>query len=213
MNSRIVKSLLLLSLMSVLMIFIKIIFVTKYQGFFLIWNLFLAWIPLFLANLAQKNIASNRLLSCLYIGVWLLFFPNSTYIITDLIHLGVFPDKNLWFDALIIFSTAFSGLLIGLYSLHLIHGVFKLMFTSLQSWFLLFISILASGYGLFLGRFIRFNSWDILTHPVSLFKTSILELNNPLAIQITLAFTFFVSWIYLAFYFLNHTNREPVKSI
>jgi len=172
-------------------------------GIFLIWNLFLAWLPLGLAYLVgdmwrQRYIGRRGVI--VGVGIWLLFFPNAPYLITDLIHLKAAPDHLIWYDALMSFSFALSGLLTGLYSLLKVHRLVEKIWNSLIAWVTVSGSLVLSSYGVYLGRFGRWNSWDIVTHPFSLVRYSVSNLHDPLAIKLTVAFSFAMLEIYGAFW-------------
>lgn len=134
---------------------------------FLIWNLFLAMIPYVLSSSIQSTKPTGAYLfgTCL---LWLLFLPNALYIITDLKHLRVRPPIPEWFDCLLLFSFSTLALLFGLISFYQMHQVFKKHLPAfIQPIILMSISFLA-GFGVYLGREERWNSWDLFTHPLGL---------------------------------------------
>lgn len=149
---------------------------------FLIWNLFLALIPLILSSYIKvmfnsKNYNSYVLLSLGF--VWLLFFPNAPYILTDFIHLSYGSKAYLWLDILTISWFAISAFLAAIISLN---DIFKLLETKFSTkWasiHLFFISIL-TGFGIYLGRFLRFNSWDLIQNPFHLIEEISMRLVFP----------------------------------
>jgi uncharacterized membrane protein len=178
---------------------------------FLAWNLFLAWLPLIFALLASEKYqhasASNWHFVSLA-GAWLLFFPNAPYIFTDLIHLTASFYVHFWVDLTLILLCAFTGLVLGFVSLYLMQSVVARLFGRPASW--LFITAVAalSGFGIYLGRFLRFNSWDVVFRPRQVYHGIGHWVANPLANANSLAFpilfgTFlFVS--YLMLYALTH---------
>lgn len=193
----------LLSSVSIVMVIGRVAGVENLGGIFLIWNLFLAWLPLGLAYLVgdmwrQRYIGRRGVI--VGVGIWLLFFPNAPYLITDLIHLKAAPDHLIWYDALMSFSFALSGLLTGLYSLLKVHRLVEKIWNSLIAWVTVSGSLVLSSYGVYLGRFGRWNSWDIVTHPFSLVRYSVSNLHDPLAIKLTIAFSFAMLVIYGAFW-------------
>ena len=193
----------LVSCVSIVMIIGRVAAVENLGGIFLIWNLFLAWLPLGLAYLVgdmwrQRYIGRRGVI--VGVGIWLLFFPNAPYLITDLIHLKAAPDHLIWYDALMSFSFALSGLLTGLYSLLKVHRLVEKIWNSLIAWVTVSGSLVLSSYGVYLGRFGRWNSWDIVTHPFSLVRYSVSNLHDPLAIKLTIAFSFAMLVIYGAFW-------------
>jgi uncharacterized membrane protein len=138
---------------------------------FLGWNLVLAWIPYILALIASSMHRFNY--SSIKIGLvaatWLLFLPNAPYIVTDLLHLKPKPPIPMWFDVILIFSAAWVGLLLAFLSIREIHKILEARIESKMRIHVLMLSILAlTGYGVWLGRFHRWNSWDIISRPDSL---------------------------------------------
>ena len=178
---------------------------------FLVWNLFLAWLPLLFALLASENYqtasAHNWRFASLA-GAWLLFFPNSPYIFTDLIHLTTRYYGHIWVDLMLVLLCALTGLVLGFVSLYLMQSVVERMFGRPASW--LFIAVVAalSGFGIYLGRFLRFNSWDVLFRPAQLYRGIGNWVADPLADRNSLAFTLlfatFVFIAYLMLYALTH---------
>src|SRR5215212_3141333 len=101
---------------------------------FLVWNLFLAWIPLVLAAVAYAR--SRRGLGSLTAALlvaWLMFFPNAPYLLTDFIHLAQGPAP-LWYDALMLSAFAWTGLLLGFASLYLVQMILRGTFGAVVSW-------------------------------------------------------------------------------
>jgi uncharacterized membrane protein len=138
---------------------------------FLLWNLFLACVPLLASTLlrnARHRNAPEALQLCL-VGVWLLFLPNAPYILTDLVHLNSDGSKQYWYDLGMLLSCAGTGLLLGYSSLFQVHKLLEERFGTRFGWTAAAVALLASGYGVYLGRIQRWNSWDIITSPRDLF--------------------------------------------
>ncbi len=157
---------------------------------FLVWNLFLASLPyLFSQILKQLNSTnSSKLVQFGTFSLWLLFLPNSPYIITDLIHLQNKNASLLWLDMLIVFVYAINGLLLGLFSMIDIYQVLKSKYNAKNAnFFMIYLSLLC-GYGVYLGRFLRFNSWDLFTKPHILVYNIIHSLTNYNVWAMTFAF-------------------------
>src|SRR5882762_11516266 len=139
---------------------------------FLIWNLFLAWLPLVFALFAADHfrLSGRNWRFIVAAAAWLLFFPNAPYFFTDVIHLnrGYFP--HFWIDMVLILSCALTGLVLGFLSLYLMHSLVRRIIGPWRSW--LFIAAVTglSGIGICLGRFLRFNSWDVVIKPVKLYE-------------------------------------------
>lgn len=169
----------------------------------LTWNLFLAWFPLGVVLVLRDLRASgfrNRWLFLSTLLLWLICFPNAPYIITDLSHIKDVDRPLIWFDTMTLFLFAFTGLLIGLYSILLVHRMLKPALASWQIWGLLVISQFLSGFGIYLGRVGRWNSWDVLTNPASLALAIARSYQDHLSIKLTLAYGFVLIVLYLAFY-------------
>jgi uncharacterized membrane protein len=170
---------------------------------FLVWNLFLAWVPLgfaFIAEVGWRAHWSRRRLLLPLFG-WLLFFPNSPYIVTDMIHLRQSDVSPLWFDALILFSMGLAGLLVGFVSLRMVQLIVSASFHRAWGWVVSLGVLALSGFGIYLGRFARYNSWDILSSPRSLLydvqSVAFDPISNQRAIAISAVFTGFLIVAYL----------------
>ncbi|WP_226975780.1 DUF1361 domain-containing protein [Zobellia nedashkovskayae] len=139
---------------------------------FLLWNLFLALIPLFLSKqfLFNVQVGKSKTLRVIILLLWVLFLPNSPYIITDFVHLDS-ARPTFWLDLLLFFVFSLNGLILGVLSMMDVFSYLrKRNHPVLANGILLFVSLL-SGYGVFLGRFLRFNSWDIVTKPLVLIQS------------------------------------------
>lgn len=138
--------------------------------FFLVWNLFLAAIPYFITrNLIRtpKWIESGTRFWFAAI-CWLLFVPNAFYLLTDLFHLRERPEVPLWFDLVLIFSYAWNGLLLGILSVRQMEQVVCAKFNLRNESFFLLPVMFLNALGIFIGRYLRYNSWDVLTNPFDL---------------------------------------------
>lgn len=133
---------------------------TEYIGF--VWNLILALLPYFFAGFVVLKTGMIRYLSLI---LWFIFFPNSLYIWTDFVHLGEFPDM-LHFDIVYISVMAIAWLVCGLASLEIMHHFWKERFHSKIAWALVSVSFIFWIYGVYIGRFLRLNSWDLIDSPI-----------------------------------------------
>jgi len=138
----------------------------------MLWNLFLAWLPL-LGALAAYNLAGRHGRSgWLAIGscalLWLLFFPNAPYILTDIGNLMTRYPVPLWYDVLLEVAFAWTGTLLGLVSLYLMQSLVRRARGAGAGWVFALAVLLMGSFGVWLGRFLRFNSWDVFVNPVDL---------------------------------------------
>jgi uncharacterized membrane protein len=155
---------------------------------FMLWNLFLAAIPLGCALVLTK--VRHWAPGLALIAGWLLFFPNAPYVLTDLLHLRPRPGLPLWFDLLVLMSFALVSLWLGFQSLRLAqHWVAERTGAAL-AWGFVMGSLLLSGFGIYLGRFLRWNSWDIVSRPDALLADIFARFADPLAHVKTWTVTF-----------------------
>ncbi|QWX84370.1 DUF1361 domain-containing protein [Cellulophaga sp. HaHaR_3_176] len=169
-SNQIYRKLIYGTIFGISLLLIRVIYTQTILFTFLAWNLFLAIIPLAISTyiICSEKIKSSKILITLLFILWLLFIPNSAYIFTDLIH--VENDYGIkWFDFILIFVFAINGLVYGILSMLDMFYVFTQRFSIKTTHFFLFSISFLSGFGIFLGRFLRFNSWDILTRPNTLF--------------------------------------------
>ncbi len=183
---------------------------------FLVWNLFLAWIPFVAAVVAW--IASRKRLTFFIVMpvctvVWLIFFPNAPYLLTDFQHLA-YPGGQgpLWYDVLEMVWFASTGLLLGIASLYLMQEIITRTFTRLIGWvFAVGVTILSS-IGVYLGRFSRFNSWDLLQDPLPVAKDMAGLVRDPFAnlpsYVFLILFTLLFLFIYVAVHLFGSATRE-----
>lgn len=210
--SKVTQSFFILTILCFILLIIRTHRTDFYLGVGLLWNLFLAWIPLLFALVARR-LKGKRYTSLFFAGFWLLFFPNAPYIITDLVHLKNLNQDLWWYDSLGVFMTAFTGLLIGIYSIQIVHNLLNSFYSKAVAWLLIFGCMLLSGFGIYLGRFSRLNSWDIISNPLHLVKICLRDLQNPLAIKTTILFGFVLSVVYIAYYTLFSTEHELEKNV
>jgi uncharacterized membrane protein len=173
----------------------------QYSGFpvylFLVWNLILAWAPLAAAWMVLRL---PGLLPRLAAGaLWLLFLPNAPYILTDLLHLGGAPGAPLWFDLLLLLVYAMTGLLLGFVSLAMLHSAVASRFGPAAGWCFATVSLALSSYGVYVGRFLRWNSWDLLLRPGAVLGETAGLLGDPRPWFFSLAFAGLLVASYTAF--------------
>ncbi|MGH1364061.1 MAG: DUF1361 domain-containing protein [Calditrichia bacterium] len=181
---------------------------------FFVWNLFLAAIPLLFSSMLialESKTRSRIILGGLFVG-WLLFFPNAPYILTDLFHLRKRVNIPLWYDLILITSFAWNGLFLGFLSLKQIQIFVQKRIGVITGWICVIGSLGLSSFGIYLGRYLRWNSWDVLSQPEGLFFDIADRLLNPGAhpktFGVTILFTAFLLIVYLTFNVLMKPDRE-----
>ncbi|MFL9845155.1 DUF1361 domain-containing protein [Flavobacterium rhizosphaerae] len=180
-SSKVVKAsypVLLLSAFSIGLLLVRVKLTQSMFFLFLIWNLFLAYLPYVfsLAIVHSKTIRQNNYYLYAALIAWLLVLPNAPYLITDFVHLYRDTAVPVWFDVLLLTSFTLSGLLIWLTSMRHIFKVLLHKFSAKSVHLLTAVICLLCGFGLYLGRFLRYNSWDVLHRPTALFKDILLSL-------------------------------------
>jgi uncharacterized membrane protein len=198
-------------LVAVLVAF-RIAYSQSFEDVPFLWNLFLAWIPFALALLLyDRHRRGARLVQLLALGLlWLLFFPNAPYIVTDFRYLTDLTGKTFWFEGLLIGTAAATGLLLGFMSLYLIQAIVRRVAGTRYAWLFVFVALALSSVGVYLGRVLRWNSWDVFVRPGSLLAELARVLVDPFAhprpIAMTILFTSFLLASYAIFYSLARTS-------
>jgi uncharacterized membrane protein len=180
----------------------------------LVWNLFLAWIPFMLAYFAHAvswRRTTLYLVMPLVAFLWLIFFPNAPYMLTDLQDLARrATDAPLWYDVIIVGWSSWTGMLLGVISLYLMQDIIARSFGRVAGWIFVFVISGLSSFAIYLGRFVRLNSWDILQDPAETAQEVLGIIVDPsmrLAAFILL-YTFFFLFIFLLLYSFSHMLRE-----
>lgn len=205
------------TLISLVLFRVRTILSGSIEYAFLVWNLFLAWIPLGSAYLISMS--ADRRRSTLMVSLpavlllWLVFFPNAPYILTDLQHLGV-PRSGipLWFDTLLLIWFAWTGLSLGLVALFLMHGMIRREFGRLVGWFFVMVVGFLSGLGIYIGRFLRWNSWDLLLDPLVRISDFMYYASHPSMRSILFIGTFstFFLFSYISLYTFGFLVQEQI---
>ena len=158
---------------------------------FLVWNLFLAAVPavaaLLLVHASERRTAG--VIQGFWFLLWLAFLPNAPYIVTDFVHLTPRPPVPLWFDIALLGSCAATGLLLGYVSVADVHGVVTKRHGRATGWSVAIVALLLSGFGVYVGRFLRWNSWDVVAKPGTIFGDIASRIADPFAHRQTIAVT------------------------
>ncbi len=182
----------------------------------LIWNLFLAWIPFILAYVAHA-VSWRRIWLYLVIPfvafLWLIFFPNAPYMLTDLQDLArTTTDAPLWYDVIIVVWCSWTAMMLGVVSLYLMQDIVLRMFGRFLGWTFVFVISGLSSFGMYIGRFVRLNSWDILQNPAETAMNIlglVIDPSRRLA-AFTFLYTFFFLFVYLLLYSFGHLLQEQM---
>ena len=133
----------------------------------------------------------------------MIFFPNAPYLMTDFLHLEDRPPIPLWYDILLIVSFAWSGLFLAIGSLRTMQLLIKKYLGRVTGWLFVIVAMGLSGLGIYLGRFERWNSWDLILQPRQILhdlKTYMAAPTDNLRFfAFTLLFTSFLLICYLTF--------------
>ena len=194
------QMLLLCSLFSVGLILFRIIYTGHLLFVFLVWNLFLAYVPYAISKRITFRPVKRRWRFLLAVFIWLLFIPNSFYILTDLFHLDMNETVPLWYDLALLLSFAWSGLLFGIVSVRQMEKLFEVnVNVKLELFFIVPIMAL-NGLGVYVGRYLRFNSWDVITNPFQLINDIIYLFIHPIRNRfdwsMIICYTVFLTLIY-----------------
>lgn len=211
-----VRALLISNGVSLLLFAMRVWGGDSFRYWFLFWNLILAWVPLLLAYWLKLRLSYARWKSPASIGLtvlWLAFLPNSFYIVSDLIHVHLTGEVNILFDVVLFASTIFNGYVFGYISLYMVHRelIKRLPFSSAHK--IIAGIILICSFSIYLGRYLRWNTWDILVHPVGiLFDVSDRFINpaaHPQTFVTTATFFLLIGSIYLVIYeFLSYLRSQ-----
>ena len=155
----------------------RVLWTWKLHYTFLVWNLALAAMPLPFSTLFKYT--THRALSVTAFSLWLLFFPNAPYIITDFIHLTNHTSAPIWFDILVLTSASATGLLSAYISLTQIHDRLLAAHRPTFAWTVTLLTPFAAGFGIYLGRYLRWRSIDIFQNPLELITDIAERFLNP----------------------------------
>lgn len=197
-----IQAILVLSFFSVGLSLYRIWITGTDRYWFLMWNLFLAWLPLvfawFLYQRAPKGLTWSWE-NLAWATLWLLFLPNAFYLLSDFVHLKDTGEVGIMYDVVLLASYSCAGLVLGFTSLYMVHVRMLQRFGRRAHLFVL-VALLLSGFAIYLGRYLRWNSWDIITNPFALLFDVSDQIVNPaehvVTFTTTLLFFTFLSVLY-----------------
>lgn len=170
-------------------------------------NIVLAWIPFILSIVAYVVfLRANLQASVPMVGIliiWFVFFPNSIYLITEVHHFQDETTVPLWFDTIAILLIVTTGILVGIHSLAIIHLFIRVYAPAEGSWIFLIAYVYLATFGIFLGRYLRFNSWDVIKRPWRLFSEIRTSLDTNEERRNMLLFTTLFTLFIVGFYYFD----------
>ncbi len=180
---------------STAMLVIRVFYTGKITFISLEWNLFLAFIPYFISQwlTGKPSVINNKWMFATVFCTWLVFIPNSFYILTDLFHLQENNNTPLWFDLLLILSFAWNGLVAGILSVRHIEKIVIILWRYKHELLFLYPVMLLNALGIFIGRYLRYNSWDVITNPFHLMMDIFDLLTHPVLYRNAWGMIFFYS--------------------
>lgn len=184
-------------------------------------NLALAWIPIICAGLALPLFLNSTIkggagmgVSIALLFIWFIFFPNSTYLVTEFHHLRDDAHETpFWFDTIVILSLALCGLMLGSFSLLLVHQMLQFYIPGAYAWIIFIIYVFLSNIGIYIGRFLRFNSWDIFTNPRGLGSNLLAIFRDKEKARNLWLFAILFTVFIMTFYLFLYSAVNPVASI
>jgi uncharacterized membrane protein len=212
---RLVGTLLISSGVSLLLLAVRVFSADSNRYGFLPFNLALAWLPLLFGWVLCRRLLRHRWqepINVVLTLLWLGFLPNSFYLVSDLIHLQPTGEISQLFDVVLFVSFVWNGFLLGLISLFMVHGQLRRRVGKAYAYRMVMGVLLLCSYAIYLGRYLRWNSWDTLVNPLGLiFDVSDAFLHpgsHHQAFSVTIMFFFLLMSIYAVTYELINISRR-----
>ena len=207
--SKLTVYLVLLSLLGSFLIVVRGNVFAQTGIIYLIWNLFLAWIPYIISSCWIKKETPTRIFIPLFI-LWLIFFPNAPYIVTDIIHITMSAPGLLWYNSLIFFLFGWVGLMLGMISLFHIHTWVQTHTAKWKSEITVLGICLLTSFGIYIGRVERLNSWDLFFRPLETFRTFHTTWTHNNTVMFIAVYTIFIYAIYktVRILLINQNNSK-----
>lgn len=214
-----IHALVVSNLVSVVLFVLRITVTQTFGYWFLFWNLFLAWLPVLFAWLLMRALRTRvwpQPLPVFLTLLWLGFLPNSFYLMSDLIHLHSTGDIGVLYDAVFMLSFIWNGLVAGFLSMYWVHREIVRRHTVLVGAAIMAGVVLLTSFAIYLGRSLRWNTWDVLVNPAGiLFDVServINPLDHPQALMTTVTFFMLIgSMYYVIWAFVGALTQKPNK--
>ena len=202
--------LMFMSVFSLLLSVFRVLYTSEIYFLFMIWNLFLAFVPWFLISIIYVNELRRRWAIVLITVVWIAFFPNAPYILTDLIHLGRDKSAPVWYDLILLLSYGFTGLIYGFSGLEMFEKLISKRAGTVRRAVIIVSLIYVSCFGVYIGRFLRWNSWDLLLNLDDVFKDVVQLIGSPVSNIGTWIFTFLFGTMLTLLYY-GYRDRGSIE--
>ena len=191
-----------LSVYAVILVLFRVYYTNSIFYGFMLWNLILAFIPFLITEILPLQ---NKNLLWLLFPVWLLFLPNAPYLLTDIFHLKQGTAMPMWYDLLLLVTFSINGLFLYFSSLKRMFELIWINYSVKTATFLIYFAIFLSSFGVYLGRYLRWNSWEIVQEPYALFQDIFNRIANPHEHPGTWGITIGYSILFgMLFWFLNN---------
>lgn len=185
---------------------------------YLSWNLLLAWLALLIALWLERTLHRSLWSSwyALFLTLlWLVFLPNTFYMITDFIHIQEMSRVDLLYNVVMFSSFIFNGVIIGFLSVYVVHAELAKRLSSRAAFLIVETVLLLCSFAIYIGRELRWNTWDIVANPSSLlFDVSDRVINareHPGAFSTTASFFVLLSTVYIMMWYMVRTARQSAS--
>lgn len=199
---------------TVMLLAFRIVYSRNLDYIFYVWNLFLAIVPLMLSRKLLSHDQLERRTYLLLLA-WIVFLPNAPYVVTDLFHYKERWPVPKWYDLLLVTSASWNGLMAGFISVMQAEKFFSKIVSGRKTQIIVLIVFLLCGYGIYIGRFLRYNSWDIITDPLELITNSAKHILLPFEYLVvwkfTILFSAMLSIIYYTLKQFSFIEKHPAK--
>ena len=185
------------------------------EFFYLNWNLFLAWVPLLLTLWLTRVLRTNLWSSWPALTItllWVGFLPNSFYMISDFIHIQEVQRVDLLYDVVMFSSFIFNGVVLGYLSLYVVH---QELMKRLGKWLaadLIGLVLLLCSFAIYIGRELRWNTWDVLLNPAGILVDVSNRVLNPSTygqvVKTSVSFFVFISSFYVVTWYVANAARQ-----
>lgn len=198
--------------LAIILNILRIVLFGKLSFIYILWNIFLALIPfvisIILLNYSEKN-KLNKTFFVIGGIVWIIFLPNAPYIVTDLIHLGVVRGVPVLYDSILLFTSAFVGVFLGLSSIYNIEKILLSKYSREITQVIIIVILGLTSFGMYIGRSFRFNSWDVFVSPLS-FTSKLFDIFSVTSNHIE---TFSYMVLFFAFLYISYLSWKYLNKI